>query len=160
MSYRLYHCIIKGEILRGKEVDRPLTKRKERLLLIVWTQSLIATLGSLYFSEILGYIPCTLCWFQRIFMYPILIISTVALLKKNITIAYSTVYLSGIGLLFSIYHYGLQKAPFLGDGSGICGSVPCNLQYINYFGFVTIPFLAGVAFVVIFVSSLLLNKEK
>jgi len=136
----------------------PLTKKAEKLLFIVWTQSLLATLGSLYFSEILGYIPCNLCWIQRIFMYPIVILSTVALIKKNQDISYATVYLSGIGLLFSLYHYGLQKIPFLGDASGICGSVPCNLQYINYFGFITIPFLAGTAFIVIFVSQLLLNK--
>lgn len=137
----------------------PVTKRTERLLFIVWTQSLVATLGSLYFSEILGYIPCDLCWIQRIFMYPIVIISTIALIKKNKDIAYGSLYLSGIGMLFSIYHYGIQKVPFMGDANGICGAVPCNLQYINYFGFVTIPFLAGVAFIVIFISSLLLSKE-
>lgn len=136
----------------------PLSKREEGLLFIVWTQSLLATLGSLYFSEILGYVPCHLCWIQRIFMYPIVIISTVALLKKNKYIAYSAVYLSGIGMLISMYHYGLQKIPFVGDASGLCGDVPCNLQYINYFGFITIPFLAGIAFVVIFVSQLLLNR--
>lgn len=137
----------------------PLSKREERLLFIIWTQSLVATLGSLYYSEILGYIPCHLCWFQRIFMYPIVIITTVALIKKNQDIADASLYLSGIGMLISIYHYGLQKLPFMGDAGGLCGDVPCNLQYINYFGFITIPFLAGVAFIVIFVSQLLLNKD-
>lgn len=137
----------------------PLTKKEETLLLIIWTQSLIATLGSLYFSEILGYIPCNLCWIQRIFMYPIVVISTAALLKKNKDMVYPALYLSGIGMLFSIYHYGIQKLPFLLDASGFCGNVPCNLQYINYFGFITIPFLAGVAFIVIFVSQILLVKE-
>lgn len=92
-------------------------------------------------------------------MYPIVIISTLALFKKNKDIAHGSLYLSGIGMLFSIYHYGLQKIPALGDASGMCGAVPCNLQYINYFGFITIPFLAGVAFIVIFVSSFLLNKK-
>lgn len=137
----------------------PLTKKTETLLLIIWTQSLVATLGSLYFSEILGYIPCNLCWVQRIFMYPIVIISTVALLKKNKDMVYPTLYLSGIGMLFSLYHYGLQKLPFLQDAGGFCGNIPCNLQYINYFGFITIPFLAGTAFIVIFISQLLMIKE-
>lgn len=155
----MQHCIIEREYKRKDENRMPLTKREERLLFVIWTQSLLATLGSLYFSEILGYIPCELCWFQRIFMYPMVIITTVALLKKNKAIAESSLYLSGIGMLISIYHYGLQKVPFLGDASGICGDVPCNLQYINYFGFITIPFLAGVAFIVIFVSSLLLRKK-
>ena len=116
----------------------PISKKKESLLLVVWTTSLVATAGSLFFSEVLGYIPCDLCWIQRIFMYPIVIISTAALLKKNIDIAYSILFLSGIGMLFSLYHYGLQKLPFLQDAGGICGQVPCNLQYINYFGFIKI----------------------
>lgn len=137
----------------------PISKKKESLLLVVWTTSLVATAGSLFFSEVLGYIPCDLCWIQRIFMYPIVIISTAALLKKNIDIAYSILFLSGIGMLFSLYHYGLQKLPFLQDAGGICGQVPCNLQYINYFGFVTIPFLAGIAFIVILIASLLIFKK-
>lgn len=137
-----------------------MNKKEENILFIIWVQSLLATLGSLYFSEIVGYLPCNLCWIQRIFMYPIVIITTVALLKKNKDIAYGALYLSGIGMLISIYHYGLQKLSFMGDASGICGDVPCNLQYINYLGFITIPFLAGVAFIVIFISSILLNKEK
>lgn len=137
----------------------PISKKKESLLLVVWTTSLVATAGSLFFSEVLGYIPCDLCWIQRIFMYPIVIISTAALLKKNIDIAYSILFLSGIGMLFSLYHYGLQKLPFLQDAGGICGQVPCNLQYINYFGFITIPFLAGIAFIVILIASLLIFKK-
>lgn len=136
----------------------PLTKQEERLLLIIWTQSLIATLGSLYFSEILGYVPCNLCWIQRIFMYPIVIISTVALLKRNKEIAHASLYLSGIGMLISIYHYGIQKTALFGKADGFCGDIPCNLQYINYFGFITIPFLAGVAFFIIFISQWLLHK--
>lgn len=139
---------------------KPLSKREEQLLIILWTQSLLATLGSLYFSEILGYIPCDLCWYQRIFMYPILLISTIALIKKDKMITYASSYLSGIGLAFSLYHYSLQKFSFFGDGSGFCTNVPCNLQYVNYFGFITIPFLAGVAFTVIFICSILLQKEK
>lgn len=137
----------------------PNAKKKESLLLIVWTQSLLATAGSLFFSEVLGYIPCDLCWIQRIFMYPIVIISTVALLKKNINMSYPILFLSGIGMLFSIYHYSLQKVPLLQDAGGICGQVPCNLQYINYFGFITIPFLAGTAFIVIFITQLLIFKK-
>lgn len=137
----------------------PISKKKETLLLIVWTQSLVATAGSLFFSEVLGYLPCELCWVQRIFMYPIVIISTAALLKKNIEMSYPILYLSGIGMLFSIYHYSLQKVPFLQDAGGFCGQVPCNLQYINYFGFITIPFLAGVAFIVIFISQIFIFKK-
>lgn len=126
-----------------------MSKRQENVLLIVWTIALIATLGSLYFSEFIGYIPCDLCWIQRIFMYPLVIIYGVALLKRDLNIAMPSLILSVIGLPTSIYHYGLQKLPALQETGGFCTNVPCNLQYVNYFGFITIPFLAGIAFLFI-----------
>jgi len=92
-------------------------------------------------------------------MYPIVIIATAALLKKNKDIAYGALFLSGIGMLISIYHYSVQKVSFIDSAVGFCGDVLCNLQYINYFGFITIPFLAGLDFIVIFISSILLSKE-
>lgn len=137
-----------------------LSKKQENLLIIIWTQSLIATIGSLFYSEIMGYIPCDLCWIQRIFMYPLVIIYGVALWKKNIHIALSGLILSGIGMFISAYHYGLQKLPLLQNAGGFCGDIPCNLQYINYFGFITIPFLAGTAFIVIFSLHIVLLRNK
>lgn len=136
-----------------------LSKRKENLLILIWSVSVVATLGSLFYSEILGYTPCELCWIQRIFMYPLVIIYSVALYKRDINIALPGSILSGIGLLISIYHYGLQKASFMQDNAGICGDVPCNLQYVNYFGFITIPFLAGIAFLLIFFMNYILYKR-
>lgn len=137
-----------------------LSKKAESLLLLIWTQALIATLGSLYFSEFVGYVPCDLCWIQRIFMYPLIIIYGSAIIKKDSKIALPGLILSGIGMLIAIYHYGIQKLPALNDVGGFCGDVPCNLQYINYFGFITIPFLSAVAFIVIFISHLILLREK
>ena len=135
------------------------TKKAETLLLIIWIQALLATGGSLFYSEILEYPPCELCWIQRIFMYPLVIIYGTALVKRNPQIGLSGVILSGIGLCISVYHYALQKVPQLQDAGGFCGDVPCTLQYTNYFGFISIPFLAGTAFIVIFVCHLLLLKE-
>lgn len=132
-----------------------LTKQKEQALLIVWTISLIATIGSLFYSEVIGYEPCELCWVQRIFMYPLIIIYGTALVKKNVHIAIPGVILSGLGLLVSIYHYSLQKIPALQQAGGFCAGVPCNVQYVNYFGFITIPFLAGTAFIIIFIVHLI-----
>ncbi len=136
-----------------------LSKKQETILLLMWTQSLLATLGSLFYSEIMGYIPCELCWIQRILMYPQVIIIGVALIKQNKSIAIPAVWLSGIGIFVSIYHYGIQKIPFLQNAGGMCGEIPCNLQYVNYFNFITIPFLAGFAFLVILILSVLLYKR-
>src|SRR5699024_11296212 len=83
----------------------------------------------------------------------------VAALKKNIDIALPGLILSGIGMFISVYHYLIQKLPALKQSGEACGVIPCNTEYINYFGFVTIPFLAGVAFIVIFVLHLILMKQ-
>ncbi|ALX48692.1 disulfide oxidoreductase [Lentibacillus amyloliquefaciens] len=134
-------------------------KRNETLLMIIWTQSLVAVLGSLFFSEILGYVPCELCWIQRILMYPLVIIYGTALIKKDTSIALPGLILSGIGMIVSIYHYMVQKVPALQEAGGSCGAVPCNTEYVNYFGFVTIPFLAGTAFIIIVILHILIWKR-
>lgn len=137
-----------------------LSKKHETLLLIIWTQSILATMGSLFYSEIMGYTPCELCWIQRIFMYPLVIIYSVALLKRDINITIPGMILSLIGLCISLYHYSLQKMWVLKDAGGFCGDIPCNLQYVNYFGFITIPFLAGIAFLIIFTLNYIIYKSK
>ncbi len=134
-------------------------KKQEQLLFLIWAQAVIATAGSLYYSEVMGYVPCELCWVQRIFMYPLVVIYGFALFKKNVDIAIPGLLMSGIGMFISTYHYLIQKLPALQEAGDACGVVPCNLQYVNYFGFITIPFLAGVAFIVIFVLHMMLWKQ-
>lgn len=137
-----------------------LTKKAENLLLVIWVQAVVATAGSLFYSEVMGYVPCELCWYQRILMYPLVIIYGVALWKRDIKMALPGLFLSGIGAGVAVYHYMLQKVPAFHEMGGACtGGVPCNAIYVNYFGFITIPFLAGVAFLVIFILHLFLLKE-
>lgn len=135
-----------------------MSKRLENSLIFISVVSLIATLGSLYFSEVRGFVPCTLCWYQRILMYPIVLISGVALFQKNARIALTTAVFSVIGGSISLYHYGIQKLSFLSDSAPACGNVPCTGQYVNYLGFITIPFLALIAFVLILITSLFILK--
>lgn len=137
-----------------------LSKRTENVLLLIWGIALISTIGSLYFSEIVGYEPCKLCWIQRIFMYPLVVIYGVALFKKNVDTAFAGLILSGIGLCISVYHYAIQKLPALNEAGGACGDVPCNLQYVNYLGFITIPFMAGTAFIMIFILHIYVLQTK
>ncbi|MCP3026742.1 disulfide oxidoreductase [Halobacillus sp. A5] len=135
-------------------------KRSETLLFITWAVSLAATLGSLFFSEVLRYTPCELCWYQRIFMYPLVVIYGVSLIKKNTEAALSGLILSGVGGCISIYHYLIQKVPAFQQAGDACGTVPCNAAYINWFGFVTIPFLAGTAFIFIFICHMMTIREQ
>lgn len=135
-----------------------MSKKIENSLLVIWTVSLIATLGSLYFSNIRGYEPCTLCWYQRIFMYPIVLIATIAYIQKNAKIALTTAVFACIGGSISLYHYGIQKISFLQDSAPACGRVSCTGYYINWLGFITIPFLALTAFTIIAAVSFYMLK--
>lgn len=133
--------------------------KRENLLFLAFAAALIAMFGSLYFSEIRQYEPCELCWYQRIIMYPFVVLLGIATVRKDYAIAFYTMILSAIGGMISLYHYGLQKLTFLADAAPACGRVPCTGQYINWLGFITIPFLALTAFIIVFVCSFLIWKQ-
>ena len=120
-------------------------------LAAAWT----AMLGSLYFSEVLGYIPCTLCWYQRILMYPLTVILAVGLLRRDRGLPLYVLPFSLIGMGVSTYHYLIQKTNIFGGETSCQVGVPCSTTWINWFGFVTIPLLALVAFVVITIMALI-----
>lgn len=131
----------------------------EHGMYVAWAISLIATLGSLYFSEIMGLPPCTYCWYQRILMYPLTVILGMAAVKKDVNQSLYVMVLSAIGGTISLYHYLVQKTSFFGlYKSDACGLVPCDIQFINWFGFITIPFMALTAFILIFIIQLLVWK--
>jgi len=122
----------------------------KRALAFAFVVALSATLGSLFYSEILGYEPCKLCWFQRILMYPQVIILGIALIKKDSGVAiYSTV-LSVLGFLFSVYHYLLQIGfvPSI-NCSAVGYSVSCSQRFVMQFGYITIPMMALTVFALI-----------
>lgn len=125
-------------------------------LLCSWIVSIAAMGGSLYFSEIKQFIPCELCWYQRILMYPLVLLLGIAFFKKDFKIYQYVLPMSIIGICFSGYHYYLQKKP-LDAGINFCTS-GCTGQYINWFGFITIPFLALTAFTLITIGMFVLRS--
>lgn len=135
-----------------------MTKKIEYSMLFMWIVSLVATLGSLFFSEVKNYEPCTYCWYQRILMYPLVIIIGIAYIQRNVQIAVTTLTFSIIGAVIALYHYGIQKVPFLQENAGSCGRVPCTGDYINWMGFITIPFLSLMAFLLIMGASIYILK--
>lgn len=132
---------------------------QQYLLYFAWIVSLTATLGSLYFSEIRGFVPCQMCWMQRIFMYPLVIILGIAAYNDDRRIKKYVLPLTIIGGSISIYHYLLQKVPGLAGFQPCTQGVPCNAIYIDWLGFITIPFLALTAFALITISMFLLNPR-
>lgn len=106
-----------------------------------------ATMGSLYLSEVAGYVPCELCWVQRIFMYSLSIITLTGLLKRRADALLYAVPLAVFGLAVSIWHVIVQRLPAAG---GTCDpNNPCSAIYVERFGFMTIPTMAGMGFIAV-----------
>ncbi|OGI16362.1 MAG: hypothetical protein A2Z52_00110 [Candidatus Moranbacteria bacterium RBG_19FT_COMBO_42_6] len=119
----------------------------QNILELSFLVAFIATAGSLFFSEVAGFEPCRLCWFQRIFMYPLVILLGLAWLRKDNKVIDYALSLSVSGALISLYHnyvyYTAKVADFctLGDSS-----VSCTVRYFTEFGYITIPMMALTAF--------------
>lgn len=111
-----------------------------------WTIVVFSLAISLYFSDVLGYIPCNLCWYARILMYPLAIIIGIGILRRERQWLWYAAPLVVAGWFLELYHsllqWGIVAEPVFKCVSG----VPCTTKYINYLGFVTIPFLGLLAF--------------
>lgn len=118
-------------------------------LYIALAAAWVATLGSLYFSEVAHYVPCVLCWYQRILMYPLALIIAIGLLRKDENLPVFILPFSLPGLGIALYHYLLEKTDLFDSAATCQAGVPCTTQWINWFGFVTIPFLSLIGFLVI-----------
>lgn len=123
---------------------------------------LIATVsmaGSLYFSEVAGFVPCRLCWYQRIAMYPLVPILGIAALRRDLNIRLYGIVLAGIGALISSYHVVLERYPSL--ESGVCDPTnPCTLIWVRRFGYLTIPTMALSGFAAIVVLLLVAGRDQ
>lgn len=110
--------------------------------------ALLATMGSLYFSEGAHFDPCKLCWYQRIAMYPLVVLLGIAAVRRDPGIRIYAGALAAIGLVISSYHVALEWIPALDTGS--CGTGPaCTIIWFRVLGFISLPTLALVAFLFI-----------
>lgn len=118
-------------------------------LYIVWVISLLSVLGSLYYSNVMNLPPCILCWYQRIAMYPLVIILGIGILRKDVKVWITALPLSIIGLFIAVYH-NLLYYKLLPEALTPCVTgISCTTKLIELFGFLTIPLQALIAFVVI-----------
>ncbi|MFP4511664.1 MAG: disulfide oxidoreductase [Acidimicrobiales bacterium] len=108
----------------------------------------VATLGSLYYSEVQDYTPCLLCWYQRIAMYPLAVILGIAAFRDDHLIRFYALPVAAIGAAVSTYHYQLEVFP--DQGSGVCAvDVPCTVRWFEVFGFISLAFMALTGFLAI-----------
>ena len=115
---------------------------------LAWFVALLATAGSLYFSDVAGYEPCRLCWYQRIAMYPILVILAVGAARRERAGAVYASALALVGAVIAGYHVALEWVPALDTGA-CSASIPCTLIWFRVFGFISLPTLSLTAFVLI-----------
>jgi disulfide bond formation protein DsbB len=121
-----------------------------RAVVAAWLVAALATAGSLYFSEVAGFEPCTLCWYQRIAMYPLVVILGLAALRREHRAPTGVLALAAIGALIAGYHVALEWFPSL--DSGACAvDTPCTYIWFRAFGFISLATLALTAFILIVV---------
>lgn len=118
------------------------------------TISIVGIVTTLYYSEIAGFEPCKLCWFQRIFLYPQAVIILVALFRRTRDIGYHLIALSVVGVIIALYHYNLQwgGAPLIPCSADL--TLACSKRYFVEFGYITESMMALTAFLSLIALSL------
>lgn len=121
-------------------------------LWVAWVFALASMLGSLFFSQIANFVPCELCWYQRICMYPLVVILFVAARRKDVRagVQYAFV-LPIIGVLIAAYHIYVELNPSAEPSACKVGGTSCATEWINKFGYITIPVLSITSFVAILI---------
>lgn len=134
-------------------------KAEWSLLFLCWLLASISTLGSLFFSEIMQFPPCILCWYQRIFLFPLVFIFTTGLFSGDKSVARYALPLATAGWLIALYH-NLLYAGIIPESIKPCSrGVSCTEEYISLFGFLTIPMLSLLSFSAILALLFILNRR-
>ena len=130
----------------------------KNIILIGLLISVSALVGSLLYSNIIGYPPCNLCWIQRVFMYPLVPLFLVAYIRKERVIVPYVWILTLLGAMVAIYH---NFTFITGKSIGVCDAVvSCTARYVYEWGFVTIPFMSLATFVLLMTALLLARPTK
>lgn len=134
----------------GSSVWAVLRRRRLLLLYVAWIQALVATAGSLYFSEVRDLPPCVLCWYQRILMYPLTGIIAVGILRLDRSLPFYVLPLTLAGLAVGSYHNLLYYGVIPEEALHTCQlGISCTTRQIEWLGFITIPLMSLAAFTVI-----------
>ncbi len=172
----MYNHIMTNPKVLSNQLNR-LQKQQGLVAYLIFLQALVAMLGSLYFStygDIVknllarnifpvdnGLLPCELCWYGRILMYPFVAVSLIGMMKEDRHFTDYILPLSTIGIGLGAFHYVLQKLN-IANPFGCTLTNPCNALQVQYFGFITLPYLEMIAFIVITILCLVnmrLNRK-
>ena len=116
------------------------------ILFLCWLLVTISTLGSLFFSYVVGFAPCVLCWYQRIFLFPLVILLAMGLFPFDRSVVKYARPLAIVGWMIALYH-NLLYSGIIPESIQPCSQgVSCTEKYIDLFGFITIPMLSLLSF--------------
>ena len=118
-------------------------------VLVAWIVALVTMLGSLYYSEHAGYLPCELCWYQRILMYPLVIVLGVGWLRRDRKVWMTAAPFVVIGAPLSLYHWLVERVPSFAESSSCSIVAPCTAPYFEKLGFVTLAWMCLSSFLLI-----------
>ena len=130
--------------------------RNSRAIALAFLVALVATCGSLFYSQVAVFVPCELCWMQRIFMYPQVILLGLSLIKKEEHIIDYSLALATVGIAISLYHNMLIYGATSETSCSLSG-ISCAVKFVIGFDYITIPLMSLTAFAVII---LLLLSQK
>ncbi|MCX7168967.1 MAG: disulfide bond formation protein B [Proteobacteria bacterium] len=116
------------------------------LIFSAWLVASISTLGALFFGEVMLVPPCILCWYQRIFMFPLVLILPIGLFPFDRQMVRYALPLAVLGWLFAVFHMLLVAGVIPESIKPCTQGVPCSQTVIEWFGFVTIPLLSVIGF--------------
>ena len=119
--------------------------------LFCWVLTLVSTMGSLFFSEVMEFPPCILCWYQRIAMYPLVLIFLVGAFSPVKQLVNFSLPLVASGWMIAVYHNLLHFEVIPESASPCLEGVPCSTVYINWLGFITIPMLSFLSFSILLI---------
>ena len=137
------------EAVSGDHTPRTPPTGDWSLVFFAWLIATASTLGALFFGEVMKLPPCSLCWYQRIFMFPLALVLPFGLVPFDRKVVRSMLPLAGIGLLLAAIHVLIVEGVISERIAPCRQGVPCSETVIEWFGFVTIPLLSLAAFATI-----------
>jgi disulfide bond formation protein DsbB len=129
----------------GRGGDRVLDLRDDvgrAALPLAWVVAAVTTLGSLHYSLVEGFEPCTLCWYQRICIYPWSVVLGIATWRRDVGVRLYAIPVLAVGAVIAAYHSWIQAYPPEGGSSFCTATASCTDRFVWELGFVSLPFMA------------------
>ncbi|WP_238482383.1 disulfide bond formation protein B [Noviherbaspirillum aridicola] len=116
------------------------------MVFLSWVIATVSTLGAIFLGEVMGLTPCILCWYQRICMFPLVLILAAGLFPLDVRVVRYAFPLALVGLGIAVFHLLVSEGLVSETLTPCTQGVPCSQQLIEWFGFLTIPMLSVAAF--------------